>query len=336
MKIKTILEYKLEGQRNNTPRQPIIFSDKLFVIFTYDKKGVIESKLQCLNPADFSLLWEYTYSHVLINLIGLENGTLLTSCMKGEIICFNIQNGNKIWECKSSDGQIGVVSNEETEKVVFSGIGNHNFTYCLNSTNGDILWKVPNTGHSYTPFIHNQKIFNCIGNNIYCLELSTGSIFWEAHEPNTYIFNPIVFSDFVIVGGHDLINVYEINTGKKIDSIIIENNRSRITQIISDLNNIYFGDSSGYFYCYFFEKKTKFNLKWKVETKGNISSLPAIFKDSVLVINDASQLLSFNKNDGQLQYKQKIKGEAGSSGIIIDNNKIYFSCKGGNVYKCQE
>jgi hypothetical protein len=58
MKITAVLEYKLKGERNNRPRRPLVFSGKVLVIFVYDKKGFIESKIQCFDINDFALSFD--------------------------------------------------------------------------------------------------------------------------------------------------------------------------------------------------------------------------------------------------------------------------------------
>lgn len=336
MKISQTLEYKLKGERNNKPRRPIVSDGKLFVIFVYDKKGFTESKIQCLSCEDFTLIWEYTLGHVINNIIQLANGNLLASCMNGKIICFKIENGDIIWEYITTDSNIGAISNEVSGRVVFSGIQRGKKTYCLETKTGTIIWEVQNNGHSYIPIIHKEKVFNCIGNDIYCLDLNTGSTLWSSNEPRTYMFNPKIVKNFVVASGHGLLNVYEIETGKIVFKIEIPlsnfDGASAIREVISDDENIYFGDAVGNFYCYSINK-LDFILKWKVETKGTIESIPVLLNGHILVINNGLQLLCIDKNSGVVESEKKTKGEANISGLTVDNGNIYFSCGGGQVFR---
>lgn len=336
MTIKQTLEYKLKGERNNLPRKPIVSGDKLFVIFVYDKKGFTESKIQCLSIDNFDLIWEYTLGHVINNIVILENRTLLASCMNGRIICFTISNGEIIWEYVTTESNIGAVSNEVNGRAVFSGIQQGKKTYCIDTNTGNILWEFENTGHSYTPILYNETIFNTIGNDLYCLDLTTGSTLWKSTEPRTYLFNPKIFQRFVLASGHGIINAYEIETGQIASSIEIPLSKfdgtSAIRQLVSDADNIYFGDVVGNFYCYEMNNE-EFTLKWKVETKGAIESVPLLLEDHVLIINNGLQFLGINKKTGVIEIEKKTKGEANISGITIDKGIIYFSCGGGIVCK---
>lgn len=337
MNIRSVREYKLKGERNNRPRRPLVIDDKVFVIFVYDKKGFVQSRIQCLSTADFSLVWEYTHDHVINNIIALQNKTLLASCMDGHITCFDLRDGKALWTLKTTGGNVGPVSNEWEKRVVFSGIQGTRFSWCVDTTNGSILWKVGNNGHSYNPTIFNDTVFNSIGNELNCLDLATGATIWKAHEPRTYLFNPKIVGDLVAAPGHGLVNMYHratgalwasIETGQPINTIT-----SSIREVLAEGHNLYFGDQKGIFYGYSLNpaSKERFALKWKAETNGAIESIPALVNNGVLVINDAGQLLCLDQENGQLIGEKKTKGTAGISGITFEADKLFFSCSGGHV-----
>ena len=108
MDIKTTKEYKLKGERNNKPRQPLIWNDKLYVIFVYDKKGFTESRIQCLSLDKFDLLWEYQLSHVINNILISDNNTLIASFMNGSVVSFNLENGQEVWRFTTEEGIVNL------------------------------------------------------------------------------------------------------------------------------------------------------------------------------------------------------------------------------------
>jgi outer membrane protein assembly factor BamB len=341
MKIKTVLEYKLKGERNNRPRRPILFSDKAFIIFVYDKKGFVESRIQCLDVKDFALAWEYAHPHVINNLVLTENGSLLASCMNGELLNLNIHNGTVIWNFKTSRGNIGPVSNEVSFKAVFSGVQGNQSTWCVDTTKGEELWCISNNGHSYHPYIDSDKILNTIGNDINCLDLNSGKTLWKASERQTYLFNPKVVGNLAVAPGHGLINFYDLENGKFLNTIQTGQptniSESGIREIIADENSIYFGDAKGWLYSYSLPNSDNSyytNLQWKIETKGGIESIPSFFENSILMINNGKQFLRIDKSNGDIKQEIKTKGEAFISGVTVDNNAIWYSCYGGIVVKC--
>lgn len=329
--------YQLKGERNNSPRQPLVVGDNVLVIFVYDKKGFTESRVQCLTE-DFSLVWEYQHPHVINNLILTSNNKLLASCMDGQVICFNVENGEQLWRFDNTDSNIGALSNESAGRVVFAGVqGGATSTWCLNTHDGSLAWKQSYKGHSYTPKIHNNLVYNCIGNNIACLNLTDGALVWTQTEPKTYLFNPKVFKEFIIAAGHGIVNFYDLKTGQLKNTLEtkVTGLKSSIKEIFTDESNIYFGDESGCFYCYMYPNfidVLEIKLKWKLDTGGAISSVPAIKSDEIFLINDGCQFLAMDKKTGQATLKKKIKGKANISGITINKNRLYFSCHGGHIY----
>lgn len=335
MDIKTTKEYKLKGERNNKPRQPLIWNDKLYVIFVYDKKGFIESRIQCLSLDKFDLLWEYQLSHVINNILISDNNTLIASFMNGSVASFNLENGQEIWRFTTEESNIGPISNEYKHKIIVSGIqARATSTWCIDTINGNVLWKQSNTGHSYIPKIYNDLIYNCIGNDIFCMNLENGLIIWTQNEPTTYLFNPKIFGQFVIASGHGVINIYDLQSGQMLTRIET-GEQSSIREIINDEENIYFGDENGYFYSYNLSNLDA-KLNWKLQTSGKIQTIPAISGQNIFLLNDASKLFAIDKNSGEPVFEKKLKGEGNISGVTLANDKIYFSCGGGSVYECEE
>lgn len=334
MDIKTIKEYKLKGERNNKPRQPLIWNGKLYVIFVYDKKGFTESRIQCLSLDKFELLWEYQLNHVINNILVSDNNTLIASFMNGSVVNFNLDNGRELWKFKTEESNIGPISNEYEHKIVFSGIqSSAASTWCIDTTDGNVLWKQSNRGHSYIPKIYKGFVYNCIGNDIFCMQLENGITVWTQNEPSTFLFNPKILGQFVIASGHGVINIYDLQLGHFINKIET-GEQSSIREIINDEENIYFGDEKGYFYSYNLSNLAS-KLNWKLQTSGKIQTIPAINGQNIFLLNDDSKLYAINKESGIPLLEKKIKGEGNISGVTVLHDKIYFSCGGGSVYECE-
>lgn len=335
MNIKLIKEYKLQGERNNRPRQPLIIENKIYLIFVYDKKGFVESRIQCLSLDNFELIWDYTHDHVINNIIQSNDNNLLASCMNGIVLKFDSNNGNEIWRFTVDKSNIGNISNEYEDKIVFSNVqSSKGLTWSIDVKNGSIIWQQPNNGHSYIPIIYNNYVYNCIANNIYCLNLKDGTEVWKQSEEDTYLFNPKIFNEHIICSGNGIVNFYDLNSGKLVNHLKTEG-KGVIKNIIKEEKNIYFGDSEGYFYCYSINN-SEIILNWKVKTNGAIESIPEIINEYVFLINNDSKLIVVEKSNGVIVVEKKIKGEGGISGIVENNGKMYFSCKGGFLFEYEK
>lgn len=337
MNIKVVKEYKLKGERNNRPRQPLILSDRLFVIFVYDKKGFTESRIQCLKTEDFSLVWEYRHAHVINNLVSVEGDFIVACCMNGQVKCFKAFTGELAWEYAITESNIGAISNVVGDKLVFSGVqARATSTWCID-TKGTLLWRQTNKGHSYIPVIHQCNIFNCIANDISCLSLADGSTVWTNTDQESYLFNPKIFNNCVLASGHGIVNFYSIQTGEKVAAISTDEGEA-IWKIIHDTKNIFFGDEKGILYsynCESIETGGEPTLNWRIDTGGCIQTVPLLKDNMIFLINDSKKLMLFGRENGILKFEIKIKGEGNISGITAGNNEIYFSCGGGSIYHCK-
>lgn len=334
MEIKVLKEYKLAGFRNNKPRKPLIFEDKIYIIFVYDKKSFVESKIQCLSLDNFDLIWEYTHNHVINNIIISSEKTLIASCMNGKIISFDLDKGTELWRFETNESNIGMLSNELNGKIVFSGIQSKTTsTYCLDIQTGVLKWKQKNSGHSYIPKIFNAFVFNCIGNDLFCLNLSDGEVLWSQHEASSYMFNPTVFKDFIVSSGHGIINFHDLEKGNliiKIDTGL----RSSIYKFFFHDSYLYFANEKGIFYCYEISEN-RAQLKWQVDTTHTIEAEALLIDKNIFLLNHYPKLMVLNIDNGDLVCEKRTKGPSDTSGVVFYHNKIYYTCSGGYVFEAE-
>ncbi|MGB0431229.1 MAG: PQQ-binding-like beta-propeller repeat protein, partial [Bacteroidia bacterium] len=76
--------------------------------------------------------------------------------------------------------------------------------------------------------------------------------------------------------------------------------------------------------------------EWSFKAKGGIQGSYAIKGDSIYFLSDGKELISLNRINGDLNWEFNTKGEAGVSGVTIDNEEIYIACGNGYVYKLKE
>jgi outer membrane protein assembly factor BamB len=343
MKVKKIMEYKLKEERNITSRHPLIIDDKLIVPFIFDKKGFVSSRIICLNKSNFEVLWNFDYSFVINNILKSPANNLLVCCMDGKLLEIDINDSNSISSFDLKMDRNGQSSIIEDDKIIISGVQGTKITNCFDFKSSQIKWTFDNGGHSYIPHISKDKVYQCTEHNIRCLDLNSGDLIWEANEETTYIFNPVSFKDMIAVGGHGLVNMYDSNNGKLLHQIKTEN-RESIRNIISKDDCIYFGDSSGVFYAYQIDRKKRFlessktysELLWKFQSNGGIESMPAIYGENVMFINDDNKLICLKIRSGEFNCDFNTKGKAGVSGIIVVNRNIFTSVGKGYVYNLTE
>jgi outer membrane protein assembly factor BamB len=263
--------------------------------------------------------------------------------MDGKLLELNHTNGELLNSFDLEIDRCGQSSAIVDNKLAIGGVQGTKVTICFDINSHQKIWTFNNRGHSYIPLISDDKVYQCTEKNIRCLNINSGNLIWEAHEESTYIFNPIVVKDMIVVGGHGLINMYNSQNGGLLHQIKT-NVRESIRAIISENDIIYFGDSSGLFYAYrIFQKKniigqikTNSELLWKYNTSGAVESIPVINDDKIMLVNDDNKLICLDKSSGKLNWSFNTKGEAGISGILVEDGNIYTSVGKGYLYKLIE
>lgn len=324
MKIKKLLEHKIEGGRNSGARNILPHGSRIFVSFLYDKGSFYESVLKCLNIEDFSVVWEYKHPHVIFSLLISQHGTLIASFMNGNVKAFQLETGNIEWEFKVEGTNIGMLSNESEGKIVFSRLHQPQTTWCIDTENGNTLWNVPVSDHSYVPHIWQNKVYNTAGHYIFCTSFANGSTIWENKEPDTYLTNNHIFKDLVIASGHGKFNGYDLQTGQLRFTAQTGSGKA-IGSMVSQNDCIYFGDESGAFYCYQITG-TAATLQWKIQTGAAEVRRPAIIDgERLFIAAEDFGFLCIDKHTGATILAKKAKGKG--SAIAIHENKVYFATK---------
>lgn len=331
-KLHIVKEYKLEGERRVSARRPLIHDGKLYAVFIYDKGSFIESIIKCFESESFELVWERKYDHVINNAEVSASGNILCSLMGGQVSCLDSVSGDVKWEWQADEDHIniGAVSNDEEGRVVVAGTGGGaKSTWCINSQDGTQIWKFNNGGHSYIPRITNGNLYQATQNTLNVIDMNTGELTWSSIEETTYLFNPVIINDFVLIGGHGLVNIYNKDSGTLMSQINIDD-KEAIRSIINDGEFIYFGDNAGNLYCYKIEQYNN-DLKceriWKTPTSGGIEGSPACVESYVFAINNDSKLVMVDKTLGNQVAVLNIKGPAGISGVTECDGFIYTAAE---------
>ncbi len=339
MKLRKQLEYKLKGERNISSRRPIVLGERLIAHFIYDKKGFTESRIVCLDRDSFKVLWEYKYPFVVNNAV-VSGNQLWLSCMDGWLIELDPETGQELARIELGLEKCGQCSHIQGDRLVIGGVQGSRSTLCVNLASRAVEWSFDNGGHSYIPLIVDDRVYQCTERTIRCLGLNSGQLLWEASEEGSYLFNPARVDDWVAVGGHGLVNVYDAGSGRLLQRIET-GVRKQIWAIRAEGRVMYFGDSSGLFYAYELvarsgprgEQMLDAERLWCFESKGAIESLPEVYGDFVLLLNDDGKLICLDRHSGEPLCSLNTKGEAGISGVTIEGEGIFVSVGRGNAYR---
>ncbi len=73
-------------------------------------------------------------------------------------------------------------------------------------------------------------------------------------------------------------------------------------------------------------------FKWKQELRESIYSSPQIFRDKLIVVTDSTQVVGIDLSDGDIDWRQAVKGRVIGSAPKIWKNLLYFGTDAGFLY----
>lgn len=224
--------------------------------------------------------------------------------------------------------------------VVYFGSSNGN-VYALSLASGKLLWsfsaELPITS---SPLIarENGKAYVFAASwdkHVYKLDVESGALVSKTKlEPFTGS-SPLLYEDYVIIGGGKILYAINKTTLNKIWSF--ETNGTIIGSPAVFNNIAFIGSWDKNLYAANLENG---NLIWNFSATDSISSSPALGKGAVFFGSDDGFLYALSAEDGKLIwsfgagdkiYSSPVFDEMGGAG-----NTVYFASFGGNIYAVKD
>ncbi len=219
--------------------------------------------------------------------------------------------------------------------------------YCLNATNGSILWTFTpyNAGIYYlgsSPFIKGDAVYFAMGGYVYALNVSDGNQLWnhsisqpQLSTANSYSSSPVIVGDYLYVGE----GTYEQTRNGSFYKLDINNNGSEVCSYAQDGGNdvssalvkddvAYIGVGSPYNYTYAFYT-SNCSVKWKKSLNSYVLSSPLLVGDYLIVSedgNNTNQTYALNVSSDDAN---RVIWTSSSFGDAISSSAFY---SGGLLY----
>jgi len=119
---------------------------------------------------------------------------------------------NTLWDINLPKNDSGTTNNPIVHNGKLYFISTTNRVYCLDSSNGEMIWikklgdakNIPNSYPNNIPTIYDNKLFICgYDGKIYCLNVSNGGITWTSIPIDSARFSLKVVYDRIYVGAED-------------------------------------------------------------------------------------------------------------------------------------
>lgn len=214
-----------------------------------------------------------------------ESDFVIAATIKGDLIKFDIENGNVLWNAKTQNPLENYLSFYSSPAYLKGAIyiGNDNGKlYKIDVNNGKII-NSTNLGSMINSdvSIFNEKIFiSANNNNFYCLDDSL-NILWTKNL-NTKTINSNCF----------------------------------------DSTYVYIAGINGYVYCLNQSDGTEI---WKFKTGGTITGSPIINNDKIFIGSFDKNIYCLNKNNGKVIWKYELDGRIRGGAVIWQNYLLVTS-----------
>ena len=276
-----IWEKEIESWHPYSPTTAAVFDDKIY--FGGGQDGIF----YCLNASTGKENWSFQEGGTVPCYLGdptVSDGKVYfgsASCYWDDVdvLCLDAYNGDKIWS-------FDALGNVYNSPAVVDGrvyVGNDRL-YCLNASNGNIIWNTTEKWFASSPTVANGKVY--IGseydNKIYCFDANNGDELWNNFTDGFVDSTPAVAYGKIFVGSNDN-NIYCFNAENGELNWFNETGGSIHSSPAVANDKVFIGSNDNKLYCL---DVSDGEILWSFKTSGSLSSSPAIVNGKVYIVYD--------------------------------------------------
>ncbi len=300
--------------------------------------GAFDHTVYCLDATTGSKLWNYTTGDMIYSSPAVVHGLVYIGSNDGKIYCLNAETGEKVW-VQTTTSPTDTYSFVKSSPAVVDGrvfIGSANrvyqgnqvlYTYgkvfCLNATNGNILWQ-------YTNFCPPQLYFGPIVSSpaVYNDRVYIGS--YRAYNGHMIPITGEVYcfdadpSDGVDEGFDDPSSAtYDIIWKYQTEEAVVA------PPALSGNGYVYIVDFKGYVYCL---NATTGERQWSKQLVDALLCAPTIADGDLYVMDAQGIIYCFGTNNAPEQPNQPSGPTVGLPGITYTFSTVTTDPDGHQVY----
>lgn len=318
-------------------------------------------------PDSMYLLWSYDTGQRLFGS-PIVSGGIVYQAGRGCVFALDEETGKMIW----SSG-VQVVGSTPCKKGDFLYVGTCNGVASLNAQTGEVAWEVKlaefecglgkydfPTFLASCPVTTEKGIIMCTHENwemtfpypyepppeginrVVLLDLENGALLWEYALGDRGGYSPALVSDAVVINSDDA-NLLDLSTGKCLGSYPVEDLYDS-SPVISDGKLIVVSKQEGIVSLFEIETGA---LLWERTLEKKVTSTPAIYNDTIVVVTCDGTIIALNKKTGDIIWRRMIEDSfegsisetaqnlvsSVNSSPAIAGNKVYVGLRTG-VFLC--
>lgn len=118
----------------------------------------------------------------------------------GGMLCVDLKSNTVLWSSDESDDPVFSTPAVTVERVVYAS--DNGCIYCVNRTDGALVWKYDTEGTPYSPVVADDKVIAVADGVLFLLNLTDGTKLWSK-EVSDDITAPAIICDLIVVGADD-------------------------------------------------------------------------------------------------------------------------------------
>ena len=283
-------------------------------------------------PRNPTLLWTFQSDSRTHSSPVVANGITYWSDRRGHIRGVDM-NGNLVFEYNF---QTAVEASPMIrDSILYIGRIDGNMS-AISLNSGELLWNFETWGQlrasaNFTNFGGREAIvFGSYDFYLYIVDSVTGEEL-NRFESGNYINGAVaLWQNYVVFGGCDSwVRIIDSKTGIATDSLMVDNYIPNSPAIVDGF--CYVVCYSGNLYEFQLENGKIVSHRIVLEGKANDVSVPAVTVESLFVLTNDQHLYSINRQDGSVNWRFLLKGEAHESSPVVSRDKVIVATRSGIV-----
>jgi outer membrane protein assembly factor BamB len=306
---------------------PLVLGNEIFVGSAGTKWNESDEMdgVYCINALSGHIKWFYP-TNSDVNEVTYYDGTILTGCDSGLVICLSAKDGKLKWEKQMESGIVSkILKDTDFDSESFIAITYNGLVIFLDTKTGKTQYQLQINGHIIGTPRHIKKSYH----SLLYIQTMEGVIYKLAKQ----------YNNFEVIDNYPLHypDQYSSETGYSSPQLYS-------TPIIDD-HFIYVGYGRHTYYnsppilCY--DEETK-EIVWytssdnTADSFGNIRSNLAVYRDEIIFVHSYSnQLVAVSKTDGKVSWMIELGRTMFQQWAtpVIDGDSIFIARYDGYLYK---
>jgi len=288
-------------------------------------------------PERLQLLWSHDLGESVVATAAVDQGRVYVACLSGELTCFELRTGKKVWTYRSVDESESFAPGFKAAPTVSADrvyVGDEDGRlHAVDRATGKAVWTF-DTGAEIVSgvTVHNDRLlFGSHDHSLYCLKAVDGTVVWSFETMGPVNCTPAVVEGHTFISGCDEhLRVINVETGKEVVDYPLET--YLIASPAVDGSILYVGTYAAEIVAFDWKSKA---VAWRYRDAAKdfpYHSSAAVTESLVIAGSQDKRLHAVDRKTGRPAWVFTTKGKVDSSPAVV-GQRVFFGSRDGFVYE---